>query len=50
MPKGDLVDLKTATAINDVLVEQAAEAFLLWRGVRPPSAQVLREMQQSATA
>ena len=33
-----------------MLVEQAAEAFLLWRGVRPPSAQVLREMQPSATA
>ncbi len=31
-----------------MLVEQAAEAFLLWRGVRPPSAQVLREMQQAA--
>ncbi|WP_462388816.1 shikimate dehydrogenase [Acidovorax sp. Q11] len=30
-----------------MLVEQAAEAFLLWRGVRPPSAQVLREMQQA---
>lgn len=28
-----------------MLVEQAAEAFLLWRGVRPPSAQVLQEMQ-----
>ena len=27
------------------LVEQAAEAFLLWRGVRPPSAQVLAELQ-----
>ena len=31
-----------------MLVEQAAEAFLLWRGVRPPSAQVLQEMQQAA--
>ena len=31
-----------------MLVEQAAEAFLLWRGVRPPSDQVLREMQQAA--
>ena len=28
-----------------MLVEQAAEAFLLWRGVRPPSAQVLKELQ-----
>lgn len=28
-----------------MLVEQAAEAFLLWRGVRPPSAQVLTELR-----
>ena len=28
------------------LEEQADQAYLLWRGVRPPSAQVLREMQQ----
>ncbi|HVE52215.1 MAG TPA: shikimate dehydrogenase [Ramlibacter sp.] len=29
-----------------MLVEQAAEAFLLWRGVRPPSAQVLDELRR----
>jgi shikimate dehydrogenase len=28
-----------------MLVEQAAEAFLNWRGVRPPSAQVLAELR-----
>lgn len=28
-----------------MLIEQAAEAFELWRKVRPPSAQVLREMR-----
>jgi shikimate dehydrogenase len=28
-----------------MLVEQAAEAFSLWRGVRPPSAQVLAELR-----
>lgn len=28
-----------------MLVEQAAEAFQLWRGVRPPSAQVLAELR-----
>ena len=28
-----------------MLVEQAAEAFSLWRGVRPPAAQVLKEMR-----
>jgi shikimate dehydrogenase len=33
-----------------MLVEQAAEAFALWRGVRPPSAQVLQEMRAAATA
>ncbi|MDO9359954.1 MAG: shikimate dehydrogenase [Polaromonas sp.] len=30
-----------------MLVEQAAEAFLFWRGVRPPSAQVLQEMREA---
>lgn len=30
-----------------MLVEQAAEAFLIWRGVRPPSAQVLAELRAS---
>ncbi|MEO5659629.1 MAG: shikimate dehydrogenase, partial [Polaromonas sp.] len=28
-----------------MLVEQAAEAFALWRGVRPPAALVLQEMR-----
>ncbi|MGR4867881.1 shikimate dehydrogenase [Variovorax sp. LARHSF232] len=28
-----------------MLVEQAAEAFQIWRGVRPPSAQVLAELR-----
>ena len=31
-----------------MLVEQAAESFLFWRGVRPPSAQVLQEMRGAA--
>lgn len=29
-----------------MLVEQAAEAFNIWRGVRPPSAQVLAELRE----
>jgi shikimate dehydrogenase len=29
-----------------MLVEQAAESFLVWRGVRPPSAQVLAELRR----
>lgn len=33
-----------------MLVEQAAESFLFWRGVRPPSAQVLQEMQAQLKA
>ncbi|MFZ2387127.1 MAG: shikimate dehydrogenase [Polaromonas sp.] len=32
-----------------MLVEQAAEAFALWRKVRPPSAQVLQEMRALLT-
>ncbi len=30
------------------LVEQAAEAFLVWRGVRPPAAQVLAELRATS--
>ena len=30
-----------------MLVEQAAEAFAIWRGVRPPSAQVLEELRRT---
>jgi len=30
-----------------MLVEQAAEAFLVWRGVRPPSRQVLEELRST---
>ncbi|MDP3413299.1 MAG: shikimate dehydrogenase [Polaromonas sp.] len=30
-----------------MLVEQAAESFAVWRGVRPPSAQVLQEMREA---
>jgi shikimate dehydrogenase len=30
-----------------MLVEQAAESFAFWRGVRPPSARVLQEMREA---
>jgi shikimate dehydrogenase len=33
-----------------MLVEQAAEAFEAWRGVRPPAAQVLTELRASLAA
>ena len=33
-----------------MLVEQAAEAFRIWRGVRPPGAQVLAELREKLAA
>jgi shikimate dehydrogenase len=30
-----------------MLVEQAAEAFTLWRGIRPGTRQVLRELRRN---
>lgn len=33
-----------------MLVEQAAESFALWRGVRPPAGQVLRELRAALAA
>ena len=40
-------DAAVAASASEAPPPEDAEAFLLWRGVRPPSAQVLREMQQA---